>query len=119
MSDLPEGRQLESRLPDDPAYWDDLAARIVDSAEPILRGHRDARPWWHPLARWSPAIAVTAAAAALLLAVVLPPDRPRQAPIAFEMLLSPEDPLARAVLGRDPVTDISAMLLAETEVSDE
>lgn len=119
MSDVPEGSQPESRLPEDPAYWDDLAARIVDSAQPILRGHRDAQAWWHPLARWSPAIAVAAAAAALLLVVLVPSDSTRPGSLSFGQMLGPEDPVALAVLGGASATDISAVLLVETEASDE
>ena len=33
MNELPERSQFESRLPEDPAYWNDLAAGIVESAE--------------------------------------------------------------------------------------
>lgn len=114
MNDLPEVSQFESRLPDDPTYWDDLAARIVDSAEPILREHRDVQAWWSPLARWSPAIGVAAAAAALLVLLFGPPESSRSPAVSFAQLLSPRDPVAQAVVGGAAVTDISAMLLVES-----
>ena len=114
MNDEPERSQFESRLPDDRAYWDDLAARIVDTAEPILRKHREVQAWWHPLAKWSPAIGVAAAAAALLVVVVDPPAAAGPAPVSFEQLLSPEDPLTQAVVSQAAVTDISTMLLVES-----
>ena len=113
MNDLPERSQFASRLPDDQAYWDDLAARIAESAEPILRKYRD-DAWWYPLAKWSPAIGVAAAAAALLVVVVGPPAPAPPAPVSFERLLSPEDPVAQAVFGGESAANISAMLLVES-----
>lgn len=114
MDESPGGSQFGPRLPDDDAYWDRLADRIVDSAAPILRERRDEQEWWQPLARWSPAIGVAAAAAALLVLIAGPPEASRPAPFSFEQLLSPDDPLAAAVVGRAPVTDISVMLLVES-----
>jgi anti-sigma-K factor RskA len=114
VNDVPEGSQFESRLPDDPRYWDELATRIVDSAKPILRGQREAQAWWQPLAKWSPAIGVAAAIAALLVAAAGPPAAERQAPVSFAQLLSPDDPIARAVVSQAGVMDISAMLLVES-----
>lgn len=117
MKDLPARSQFESRLPDDRSYWDDVTVRIVDSAEPILREHREVHAWWHPLAKWSPAIGVAAAAAAILAVVTMPtapasatpPGRP-----SLERLLSPEDPVAQAVVGGESATNISTMLLVES-----
>jgi hypothetical protein len=114
VNDASERSQFESRLPDDSAYWEALAGRIVDSAEPILREHRDAQTWWQPLARWSPAIGVAAAIAALLVIAVGPPMTPRPAPASFEQLLSPEDPVAQALVGQAAVTDLPAILLVES-----
>ena len=68
MNDERERSQFQSRLPDDGAYWADLAERIVGSAEPILREHAETQEWWHPLARWRPVIGV----AALLLSACPP-----------------------------------------------
>jgi hypothetical protein len=113
VNDVTEGSQFESRLPDDHAYWDDLSARIVDGAGPILREHRDRGVWWLPLARWSPVIGVAATAAALLIAVLGPPDAPSP-PVSFEQLLAPEDPVAQAVVGGAAITEISAILLVES-----
>jgi hypothetical protein len=62
-----------SKLPDDPAYWSDLEARIVSAVSP---GADDAGPWWRPLARgaWGlGGLAAAAALAALLLAPARPP----------------------------------------------
>lgn len=113
MNDVPEASQFESRLPDDDAYWDDLAACIVDGAGPILREHRARGAWWQPLAKWSPVIGVAAAAAALLLAVLGPPAAPSP-PVSFEQLLAPEDPVGQALVGGAAITEISAILLVES-----
>lgn len=115
MNDAHEGSQFESRLPDDRAYWDGLAERIVAAAEPILREHRKTRAWWHPMARWSPAIGVAAAAAALILVAVGPPQAARRVePVSLVQLLSPQEPVAQAVVGGAPAPEISAMLLVES-----
>ena len=105
--------EFQSRLPDDPWYWNRLAARVVHSAEPILREHRDTRAWWQPLARWSPAIAAAAVAAVLLAFVIGPPPRPPSR-VAFHQLLGPRDPVSQAVVGGIPATDVSAILLIES-----
>jgi hypothetical protein len=114
MKDVSGRSQFESRLPDDPSYWNALTARIVNSAESILREHREGRAWWHPLAKWSPTIGVAAAAAAFLVVIVGPPDPPPPAPLSFAQLLSPEDPVAQAVVSGAAVADISTILLVES-----
>ncbi len=114
MNDVPERSQFESRLPDDRSYWDDLAARIVDSAEPILREHYDPQAWWDVFSRWSPAIGVAAMAAALVVGVLGPPAAAPPAPVLFEQLLTPENAVAQAVVVGGAVADISTMLLVES-----
>lgn len=114
MNDLNDRSAFESRLPDDPGYWRDLAARITASAEPILREHRASAAWWQPLARWSPAIGIAAAAAALLVVAIGPPDRAQPVPVSFERLLSPEDLLARAVVGGATAREISTLVFVES-----
>ena len=114
MANVPERSQFESRLPEDPAYWNNLAAGITDSAGPILHELRIADAWWQPLARWSPAIGVAAAAAALLVVVVGPPAPPQPSDISVEELFSLDDPVARAVVSGDEIPNISAMLLVES-----
>jgi len=115
MNELPERSQFESRLPEDPAYWNDLAAGIVESADPILRELRTATAWWQPLVRWSPAIGVAAAAAAVLVAVVGPPPTSPDTGVTFEQLLIAEDPVGQAVLGGGlAATNLSTMLLAQS-----
>jgi len=115
MNELPERSQFESRLPEDAAYWNNLAAGITDSAGPILHELRIADAWWQPLARWSPAIGVAAAAAAALVAVVGPPPASPDTGVTFEQLLIAEDPVGQAVLGGGlAATNLSTMLLAQS-----
>lgn len=114
MHELPERSQFESRLPEEPAYWNELAARITDSAEPILRERRMPAAWWQPLARWSPAIGVAAAAAAIVAFVTIPEAAVDASRPSFEELLTPPDPIARAAFGSGDATAISALLLVES-----
>ena len=115
MNDLPERSQFESRLPDSQAYWNDLARHIVDSAESILREYRS-DTWWQPLARWSPAIGVAAAAAAIMAVVTIPAAPASATPMrpSLEHMLSPDDPVAEAVVGGESAANISTMLLIES-----
>ena len=114
MSELPERSQFESRLPQERSYWNDLAARITDSAEPILRERREADVWWQPLARWSPAIGVAAAAAAIVAFVTIPEAVIDASRPSFEELLTPPDLIAGAVFGSGDAVAISALLLVES-----
>lgn len=114
MNDIRGRSQFESRLPEEQGYWDNLGLRITDSAEPILRERRDADAWWQPLAKWSPAIGVAAAAAALLVVLTGPPAEAQPAQVSFEELLSPDDPVARALVGAAEIAELSTMLLVES-----
>ena len=116
MNQVPERSQFESRLPEDPAYWSDLAAGITESAGPILHELRLADAWWQPLARWSPAIGVAAAAAALLVVLTGPPAVAQPTEVSFEELLSPDDPVSRALVGEAEISNLSTMLLVESGV---
>lgn len=114
MNDLPERSQFESRLPEEAAYWDKLGRRITDSAEPLLRDRRDAEAWWQPLAKWSPVIGVAAAAAALLVILSGPPAGNEPQELSFEQILSPDDPVSRALVGGAEIANLSTMLLLES-----
>ncbi len=114
MNDLLERSQFESRLPEEQAYWGNLAQRITDSAEPILRERRDADAWWQPLARWSPAIGVAAAAAVLLVVLIGPQAESRPVQVSFEEILSPDDPFSLALVGGAEIASLWTMLLVES-----
>ena len=96
--------QLQSRLPEDPAYWDALASRIAADAAPVL-DHYLARhgTWWAFLARRSPALA-----AAAILAIAATSFMLVRASAATES--SPHDQVARAIGPTDP---LARLFLAE------
>jgi anti-sigma-K factor RskA len=114
MNDLPKRSQFESRLPEEKVYWEKLAVRITDSAEPILRERRDADAWWQPLAKWSPVIGVAAAVAALLVVLSGPPSSTQPEDISLQQILSPDDPISRALVGGEEIGNLSTMLLWES-----
>lgn len=114
MNDLPERSQFESRLPEDSAYWEELVRRITGSAEPLLRDRRDADAWWQPLAKWGPVIGVAAAAAALLVILSGPPVGKEPPEFSFEQVLSPDDPVSRALVDGAEIANLSTMLLLES-----
>ena len=114
MNDVLKQSQFESRLPDDRPYWDEFAAKIVDSAESIMREHHELQSWWDVFSKWSPAIGVAATATALVVGILGPPTAAPPAPVLFEQLLTPENPVAQAVVAGGRAADISTMLLVES-----
>ena len=114
MNDLPERSQFQSRLPDEQSYWEGLAGRIADAAEPLLRERRESDAWWQPLEGWGPVIGVAAAAAALLVALAGPPATPQPTEFSFAELLGPDDPVGRALIGGAEISRLSTMLLVES-----
>lgn len=114
MNDRPERSQFESRLPAENAYWEKLAFQITDSAEPILREMRDADAWWQPIAKWSPVIGVAAAVAVLLVVLSGPPSSTQPQDVSLQQILSPDDPISRALVGGEEIGNLSTMLLLES-----
>lgn len=106
------------RLPDDPAYWQALAARIVVGAEPTLAELRTRQPWWKPLARWAPALSAGALAASLA-ALALVPNGTDAAPAratAFADVFDPRDPVGAAFVG-ESTPELTSLLIARTEAA--
>lgn len=94
-----------SRLPDDPGYWQELAARSIAAAHPPR--------WWTSL---SDAAYVLAASAvlALLAGGLLLGDRTDGATLergTIRHALAPEDPLLRSLLASSAVAPAPATLL--------
>lgn len=91
-------RGLMSRLPDDEAYWDALADRIVSDASTRLREYRQAGPsWWHRLSRMSTPLTLAAAASVVAAFLWLPeaPDAgPTDTGVPAVFGLAPTGPLA-------------------------
>ncbi|HEX6134086.1 MAG TPA: hypothetical protein VFZ24_08985 [Longimicrobiales bacterium] len=92
-----------SRLPDDPRYWENLAARSVEAAFGGAHARPEsaaAYPWWRGLSESAFALAASAvlalAGGSLLIGVRSP--RADQEPGAFAGALAPDDPLLRTLL---------------------
>lgn len=115
MTEHTEGG-FRPRLPDDPAYWNQLARRVTDSAEPLLAELRSRQSWWSPLAKLAPALGV-GALAATLAAVVALQDRDEAAVApqaeAFVDLFDPGDPVGAAFVG-GAAPELTVLLVART-----
>lgn len=107
--------RLPSRLPDENAYWDALARRIVKQGLPVLGSYRyGGEPWWAPRARMSTALLATAALAVGAAAVFLPTPAnvsgtgPRS---VLERALAPQDPLAGRFLFASAPPTMGSLLM--------
>lgn len=94
-----------SRLPDDPAYWAELEARVLAAAgDGIDDATEPPGPLWTSLGRRAGTLASLAAAAAIATLLLAPPRRDVEPAPAVTMLGSPiGDPaLARFVAAPAP-----------------
>ncbi len=107
-------RGLLSRLPQDPAYWDRLTARITADAAPRVRTWHSGEPWWSTLGRWSPLLAAAAVAAVLAAATLLPREAAAPAPMAEAFDFTPADPVARVVLSAAAPPAVPSLLRLQT-----
>lgn len=93
-----ENRGVMSRLPEDGAYWEALADRLVRDAAGRLRAYRSGGTRWsHSLARYSAPLTVGAAAAVIAALLWLPEVGGEPAGRASPATLygfAPNDPLA-------------------------
>lgn len=119
-----ESRGLLSRLPDDEAYWDGLADRLVLDAAGRLRAYRHARQrWWHGLSRLSTPLALAAAASIVAALLWLPEIGGRAEPDARAMNanvfgLMPAGPLAEQIVGSTTAPTMATLFVMPTmEVS--
>ncbi|MEZ4417270.1 MAG: hypothetical protein R3E10_16060 [Gemmatimonadota bacterium] len=117
-------RRSGSRLPDDPSYWSELAARSVTHALDARRAAGRVPPlrtWWADLATSSLPLAATAVLA-LLGGMFFIEDRdgsraePDDAP-SLTLSLIPEDPLLRALLAQpsEPPGEVFLLLATTRE----
>ena len=95
-------RALRSRLPEDPAYWDDLAERIAARSAPTIetRGTRQA-PWWSWMADFSPALAAAAVLALAGTWAFAPSASSEDTGGVLPVIgraITPDDPMARVLL---------------------
>lgn len=102
-------RPSEARLPDDPAYWEDLAARSIDAAFGGATRDRDA--WWRGMSDGAFVLAASAVFALLGASLVVGERAPRATTNAhaFSELhgltthllgaaLAPDDPMLATLL---------------------
>ncbi len=105
---------LQSGLPDDPGYWDDLARKIADDAAPVLAQYYAERgTWWAALAPRAPMLAAAASVALVAASVVLtgastPFDTSPSEQVA--LAIGPTDPVARLFLSQEAPPQVESLL---------
>lgn len=107
-----------SRLPNEPEYWDGLAERVTEAAEPVLSRLGDTRSGADGrVRRWrAPALAAAAAVLAVL-GTWIGTDPPSELQAAesvspIEAALQPQDPLAVVLLSDASAPAIEELLRA-------
>lgn len=97
---MTQERQPASRLPAEPGYWDDLAARSVAAALGARAGRAQPRttPWWRGLADAAIPLAACAAFALIAGPLLLRDRPPAAAEPALSAALAPRDPLLANLL---------------------
>jgi hypothetical protein len=106
---MTEFRDL-SRLPDDPAYWEQLESNITGSLGPLVQAGAEAgQGWWSPITRQAWALGGLALAAALAVLLLAPP-RDRE-PSATGWLPPPRnDPAVTAFLASDRPPSVATLI---------
>lgn len=107
---MTEFRDL-SRLPDDPAYWEQLESSITGSLAPLVRAGAESRQtWWSPITRQAWALGGLALAAALAVLLLAPPRRD-DGPSATGWLRPPESaPAVTAFLASERPPSVATLL---------
>jgi len=101
-------RSTPSRLPNDAAYWNRLADRIVARGTPLLEDYRAVREvWWAPVARRSPWLAAAAVVAVIAGWLALPPA---SGEVDVRAALTPPDPWAGIMLAADGPPSLERLL---------
>jgi hypothetical protein len=102
------------RLPEDPAYWDAFAERVLGaSASELRRYRRGETSWWTAVGELAPVLAGGAIAAGLAGWLLLPVPRPAPDGGPADLVartLSPGDAVARALLDESVAPPIGALL---------
>lgn len=118
MKEHRENRGPMSRLPEDEAYWEALADRLVADAAGRLSAYRTAGTrWWHGLVRFSTPLTVGAAAAVIAALLWLPEVAGEQArgraPASFYGF-APSDPLAALFVTSADVPTMATLMATPT-----
>ena len=96
---------LESRLPEDPGYWDALAGRIAaDAAQTLARLEARRGSWWSTLARGCPALAAAAAVAVAAASIAL----------ASARSTTPGSPYSEVARAIGPTDEVGRLFYAES-----
>jgi hypothetical protein len=115
-------RGLFSRLPDDPAYWERLSAKIVEDAVTTINSLRDVkREWWSALGQYSTVLALGASAAVVAAVLLLPAGNTAETrtPIADTYGLAPAHPLAAPLVSATAPPPIETLMLLRTAERDQ
>lgn len=117
-----ETGELLSRLPDDEAYWEGLADRLVLDAAGRLSAYRHGRQrWWNGLSRLSTPLALAAAASIIAALLWLPEvgeGAGQDARAANVFGLAPAGPLAEQIVGSTTAPTMATLFVTPTsEVS--
>jgi hypothetical protein len=117
-------RRSETRLPEDPAYWEDLAARSVAAAfrssaasagafrRVHARGGAAFDPWWRGMSDAAFVLAASAVLAVVGGSVLIDERSPRATTDARALTgaLAPDDPLLASLLDAPTELPASALL---------
>ena len=118
---------LEPRLPDDPAYWDELRSRITDGAAPILAELGDGNvvgidAWWRGLAERAPALAAAAAVSLIAGSVALAGGRSASDTSPYDEIaraIGPDDRIAQAFFANASPPAVESLLPLVAAVEDD
>ena len=105
---------LGSRLPEETGYWDELAGRITEDADPFLReSYARQGVWWSSLARGCPALVATALIATTVVALTLgggveTATAATTSPVM--QAIEPDDALARRFLAEESPPSVEILL---------
>ena len=108
---------FESRLPQDPAYWSDLATRITDNSAPLFARRQS---WWGPLDRFGTGLSIGALAAAGTVLAILPAGDAPHTPtsdVTTVAAVSPADLLGNAFVSQPTAPDVVTLMVLGTEES--
>ncbi len=114
MAELPK-----SELPQDPEYWDTLAAKARQDAAGPLAGYVSAQDvWYGVLAQGAPWLVAASAAATLVLWLALPVPEPSFALVHIERALDPSEVPGTFIGGPQPPT-VDALLVQFPPAADD
>ena len=100
-----------SKLPNEPAYWDQLEARIAGSQRGEVAGLQGSS-WWVPLANRALGLGGLAAAAGIAALLLVPPRAAGAAINPTVMFRLPDDPTMAAFLSSPEPPSLVSMIVS-------